>query len=187
MRSIVGSAILCAAIMLLATASNSVPAGAVSTVQVRTIPIHAIVSDTAIFSHSLFWTQAPPQHGNLMPESLYWSNLAQIVPHRVFTFPSGTTVLSLQVSADWIAADLSGTRGSSVWVMNRVTHQPHTVAFRPIAGSSTLQGFTLLGDSLAFVDENSPNNTGHVPDPRDQPAQWPGSCCLCPPTFVRQP
>ena len=125
---------------------------AAGTAQVRTIPVNAIVSQTAIYGHSIVWTQSvPPSHGNLVPESLYWSDLAQVIPHRIFTFPSGTTALNLRVSADWIAADLSGTRGSSIWVFNRHTHQSHVVAFRPISGVSTLQGFTLSNDSLAFV------------------------------------
>jgi hypothetical protein len=118
----------------------------------QSVLVHAVVSQTAIYDSSIIWTQTvPPRHGNAAPESLYWSGVQHIVRHHVFTFPSGTTVLQLEISRDWIVAELSGSAGSSIWAFNRRSHHAHTVTLRAISGGSTLQGFVLWQDSVAYI------------------------------------
>jgi len=139
-------------------ASHAAPASL--RVDVRSILIRAIVSQTAIYGHGLVWTQTvPPEHGNVAPESLYWSGLTRVVRHRIFTFPSGTTALNLEVSRDWIVADLSGSRGASIWAFNRNTHRPRTIAARSPASRSTLPQLALSGDTLVYMVDRLGNDS----------------------------
>lgn len=119
---------------------------------IRYIAVHAIVSQTAVYGKSLIWTQTvPPRHGNNVPESLYWSSLTSFIPHRVFTFVTGTVVLELQISRDWIMAALSGARGSTLWAFNRITHHLRVVDFRSTTSGWSEQSFGLVNDTAVFV------------------------------------
>ena len=114
--------------------------------------VDATVSDTAVYGDSLFWTQTvPPSHGNVVPERLFYSSVSPIVKHLLFTFPSGTTVLRLSVSTDWVVASLSGTDGSSLWFMHRANHATHTLASWSVRSGVTFEGFDLDGDTVIYI------------------------------------
>ena len=114
--------------------------------------VRATVSQTAIYGHTIVWTQTvPPRHGNLVPERLFASRVAHIVKHLVFSFPQGTTVVRLAISRDWITAALSGSTGSSLWAFNRVSRTAHTVGSWAVTSGSTLAGFALSEDQVVYT------------------------------------
>jgi hypothetical protein len=124
--------------------------------------IHAIVSQTAIYGSTIIWTQTvPPEHGAVVPESLYSSPLADIVKHRIFSFPQGTAVIKLATSQKWVVASLSGAAGSSLWAFNRLGRYAKTIDSWAVTGGMTLSGFALDGDQVTYVVDTLGKNSGN--------------------------
>src|SRR5579884_3844938 len=113
-------------------------------VRVHSFANSGTVLQSAVWGNTVFWTKTSPRpQGGAVPESLFEARLDHYSPHKRFTFSSGATVQALQASQDWLLAQVTGGRGSSVWAMNRTTDRANS-------SNAAVESVSLSQDTAAF-------------------------------------